>query len=154
MLLRTVGDEITDLPAEAVIPDQPSRQTAPDEGRQQAASGSSFCPWRFVVSRFWKPAELDGRFIEVVDYAMQPLILPGAFVGYSAMDEAPDTLDGKLVVAWIEGRPIVRWLHRWGRFAVLRSQTESLSQVSELIDLDRLPTEGPIRRVLWVSIPQ
>jgi hypothetical protein len=110
-------------------------------------------PWFFAAPTTWRPNQTDSRCVRVDEDAMVPIVAPGAFIGFSESDEAPIDLEGRLVVARIKSRPIVRWFHCSGEFGVLRAENPAFSPRSELVALDGRSEEGPIRRVLWVGTP-
>jgi hypothetical protein len=97
------------------------------------------------------PGRVPSQYVRVEDEAMSPIAAQGAIVGYSDVEEDPSLLDGKLVVAWPGGSPVVRWLHHSGAFAVLRAEQPSHQPSTQLVSL-RPGAVGPrIRRVLWVG---
>src|SRR5262245_45888884 len=73
------------------------------------------------------PSQGQPPCVRVDGDAMAPLLADGAIVGYSEAAEDPRTLANSLVVAWIEGRPIVRWLELAGRYGVLRAENPSVA---------------------------
>jgi hypothetical protein len=91
------------------------------------------------------------RCIRMGGDAMAPILADGAFVAFAEAEEDTSLLDGKLVVARIDGLPIVRWLHRSGHYALLRAENPAFEPRTQLIDLDRDCVDRPIRRVLWVG---
>lgn len=95
----------------------------------------------------------EGRSVRMEGEAMAPIIADGAFVAFA--DDAQDLkeLDGKLVVAWIDGQPLVRWFELSGHFAVLRAENPAFEPSMVLIDLEGMPRESRIRRVLWIGTP-
>jgi hypothetical protein len=82
--------------------------------------------------------------------AMEPVVADGASVAYSLSAETADALDGRLVVAWVDGSPLVRWFERHGRYALLRSEQTGGEDAQRLIDLETAGETPVIRRVLWV----
>jgi transcriptional regulator with XRE-family HTH domain len=101
----------------------------------------------------WQEAEREGRCVRVEDNGMIPIVANGAQVAFSAEDEEPADLDGALVVAWVEGRPIVRWFRLSGNYGLLRAENPEAVPNIELLDL-RGPRESRrVRRVLWISTP-
>ena len=101
--------------------------------------------------REWLLARREGRCIRVGDDAMTPIVSDGAEVAFAEIQEDLDALDGKLVVAWVDGEPIVRWLQRSGHFAMLRAENPGPHTATQLVDLNS-PAEGrKIRRVLWIG---
>jgi hypothetical protein len=104
-------------------------------------------------SRDWDQAQRENRCIRVSGDSMSPIVADGASVAYSDRDEEPLEIDGKLVVVWVEDRPIVRWFRHCGRYALLRAENPATTPQQMLIDLEN-PAEMPrFRRVLWINTP-
>ena len=61
--------------------------------------------------------------------------------------------DGKLVVAWVDGRPVVRWFEHCDRYALLRAENPAAKPAQFLIDLAGKPEGRRFRRVLWITTP-
>jgi hypothetical protein len=106
--------------------------------------------WASVHPRDWRRLEHSYHCIRMVGDAMAPIIAAGAFIAFSELDEDPANLDGKLTVAWVDGVPIVRWLHVCGHYVLLRAENPSSDSKTHLIDLEPNPAR-PICRVLWVG---
>jgi hypothetical protein len=101
----------------------------------------------------WLAARREGRCIDVVGDAMTPVVAHGASVAYSAQEEGPDQLHNKLVVAWIEGQPTVRWFQHCGRYALLRAENPDTIPQQRLVDLEEHDHPPRFRRVLWINPP-
>lgn len=101
----------------------------------------------------WRLAEREGRCVRVDGDGMTPILADGARVAYSAEDEAPEDLDGALVVAWIEDHPVVRWFRLSGNHGLLRAENPELSPGLQLLDLRGPRDARRVRRVLWISTP-
>jgi hypothetical protein len=101
----------------------------------------------------WLAARREGRCIDVVGDAMAPVVADGASVAYSAQEEGADQLHNKLVVAWIEGQPIVRWFQHCGRYALLRAENTDAMPQQRLVDLEEKDHPPRFRRVLWINTP-
>jgi hypothetical protein len=73
------------------------------------------------------PVGGEGLFVLVVsDEEMAPAVPLGSLVYYRAGRVSAETLDGRLVVADVAGRPCVRWLQMAGHVALLRSESREL----------------------------
>jgi hypothetical protein len=105
------------------------------------------------AQRGWQEAERDGRCVRVEGTGMVPIVADGARVAFSAEDEAPESLDGALVVAWVEGRPLVRWFRLSGGYGLLRAENPETTPGIELVDLRGPREQRLVRRVLWISTP-
>jgi len=95
----------------------------------------------------------EDAIINVVGDAMAPVVADGASVAYSAQEEGPDQLHNKLVVAWIEGQPMVRWFQHCGRHALLRAENPDAMPQRRLVDLEEKDHPPRFRRVLWINMP-
>ena len=125
-----------------------------------AANGESSLPCRALppgadtpTEGEWTAATAQGRCVRVEGDAMEPILKHGAYVAFSDAEETPDDLDDRLVVAWIEGKPLVRWLRRSGRFLLLCAENAKPDGETPLIDLADPAAATLLRRVLWVSTP-
>lgn len=118
----------------------------PEERLAEANPSMPRAPWDDKV---------QGRkgYMRMKGDAMAPIIADGAFVAHSGDEEDASSLDGKLVVAWLQGGPTVRWFERSGDFALLRTENPEYVPAFTLIDLAALPADRPVRRILWVGTP-
>jgi hypothetical protein len=93
------------------------------------------------------------RSLRAADDAMAPIVAEGAHVAYAEAEPISELFHDKMVVAWIQGRPIVRWFQHCGRFALLRAENPAANPPSILVDLERDGESGSFHRVLWISTP-
>jgi hypothetical protein len=109
---------------------------------------------RYVAARTeWLDAERDCRCIRIVGDAMAPILSDGAYVAFAKVEEDLLSLDGAMVVAWVENVPIVRWYQHCGRFALLRAENPTTNPPQVLVDLEDRAHECRYRRVLWINTP-
>jgi hypothetical protein len=101
----------------------------------------------------WLEASEEGRIVQVNDGAMVPIVAEGARVAYAAEPEPLEALDDALVVAWVDGTPLVRWFRRSGGFGLLRAEHPDFTPSTHLVDLRSGDDARRIRRVLWISTP-
>ena len=101
----------------------------------------------------WIAAQRENRCVSVNGDAMAPIVADGASVAYAKEEEDVQQLDGKLVVAWIDNQPVVRWFHQCGRYAVLRAQNPQSVPQQMPVDLEDDKLKPRFRRVLWVNTP-
>lgn len=101
----------------------------------------------------WLDAERDCRYIQIVGDAMAPMLMDGAYVAFAKSEEPLDDLEGKLVVAWIDHQPIVRWFQHCDKIALLRAENPATVPNQLLVDLEAGPEARKIRRVLWINTP-
>jgi hypothetical protein len=103
--------------------------------------------------RDWLAAQRDNRCVFVSGDSMAPIVADGASVAYAKEEDDIQQLDGKLVVAWVDNQPVVRWFQQCGRYALLRAQNPSTVPQQVLVDLDDHKHRPRFRRVLWVHTP-
>lgn len=93
------------------------------------------------------------RSLRIADDMMAPIVAEGAHVAYGEAEPISPSIDEKLVVAWIDGSPVVRWFQHCGKFALLRAENPTASPSTTLIELDRVDPGVRFHRVLWISTP-
>jgi hypothetical protein len=103
--------------------------------------------------RDWIAAQRENRCVFVSGDAMAPIVADGASVAYAKEEEDVQQLDGKLVVAWLDNQPVVRWFQQCGRYALLRCQNPTTVPQQVLVDLEDNKQKPRFRRVLWVNTP-
>jgi phage repressor protein C with HTH and peptisase S24 domain len=103
--------------------------------------------------RDWLAAQRDNRCVFVSGDSMAPIVADGASVAYAKEEDDVQHLDGKLVVAWVDNQPVVRWFQQCGRYALLRAQNPTAIPQQVLVDLDDNKHRPRFRRVLWVHTP-
>jgi len=109
---------------------------------------------RYVAAKSeWLDAERECRCTRIEGDAMSPIVADGAYVAFAKDEEAPADLDGRLVVAEVEGRQLVRWFQDCGRYAVLRAENPAAEPLTVLVDLDDRSLDHHFRRVLWINTP-
>jgi hypothetical protein len=101
----------------------------------------------------WLEAQQENRCIQVAGNAMAPVVADGAYVAFSRYEEESSQLDGKMVVVWQEGGPMIRWFRDCGRYALLRAENPDTTPQQQLIDLESTGELPRIRRVLWIDTP-
>jgi hypothetical protein len=101
----------------------------------------------------WLELQNESQCLRNVGEAMCPVVADGAYVVYGRPAEDLADLDGKLVVAWLDDDPLIRWFQLCGRYALLRAENPAAEVEQHLIDLESRPAERRICRVLWISTP-
>jgi hypothetical protein len=139
---RSPGDEHADIVLLAVDESAASGPLTRTSGRRYFAARSE-----------WLDAQRECRVFRNEDAAMSPIVAEGAYVAFSKLEEDPANLDGKMVVAWVEGKPLVRWFQFCGRYAVLRAENPASLPAQIPIDLEKRAREPRFRRVLWINTP-
>jgi Peptidase S24-like len=130
---------------------EPGGELEPENGAEPHAGRGSDAGQ--AARSEWLAARREGRCIDVVGDAMAPVVADGASVAYSAHEEGAELLHNKLVVAWIEGQPVVRWFQHCGRYALLRAENPDTMPQQQLIDLEEEEHPPRFRRVLWINTP-
>jgi hypothetical protein len=82
-----------------------------------------------------------------------PIVADGAFVAFTETRDETEIQNGMLVVAWVEGRPLVRWFATSGQFALLRAENPAFEPNILPIDLKPPPKGLRFHRVLGISTP-
>jgi hypothetical protein len=152
-------------PGRAAFGFPPPKEQKPREGPQTGEAGDdsssqenaaptepSIPPLaKAVADSGWMATHKTGGLVRAEGNAMVPIIADGAFVAYAEEDEAPAALEGTLVVAWVQGRPIVRWFERSGQYVLLRAENPAVEPAMTLLDLDAPPDDRRVRRILWIG---
>jgi Peptidase S24-like len=131
------------------IPDLTTPNGIIEAGAFDSEEGSRLAAAR----REWVAAQRENRCVTVIGDAMAPVVADGASVAYARSDEDAAQLDGKLVVAWLENQPIVRWFQHCGRYALLRAENAETVPQKVLVELDDPKHRPRFRRILWVNTP-
>jgi phage repressor protein C with HTH and peptisase S24 domain len=146
---RAEGSAVATIVRQAV-PD-PDTEVLGREGDGEATTAGPDASWYEQLRDEWRGAVRDGRCVRVDGDDMAPIIADGGTVVVAAEAEGPDALDGHLVLARVEGREVVRWFRRSGRFALLRAENPAAEPGTLLLPLDSPDGAPELRRVLWVS---
>jgi len=101
--------------------------------------------------REWLRARAEQRCVQIADDAMAPLVAPGSTVAYSKEDEPATALDGRMVVAWIDSEPMVRWFRAHERRGLLEAENAGAGSPRIVVELDDPAHPSKIRRVLWIE---
>lgn len=73
-----------------------------------------------LAYRDWVPNPRETLAVTVPDAAMHPVLPAGSIVAIDRSVRDPIRLQGRLVAAVIDGRPMIRWLELSGRHLILR----------------------------------
>jgi hypothetical protein len=110
---------------------------------------------RYLAARAeWDEAERDDRCVRQTGEAMAPVVVDGAQVAFSGEEEEFAELGDRLVVAWVDGEPLIRWFKIRGRHGQLRAENAEADGLQVRIDLEDPDPDFQVRRVCWISVPQ
>jgi hypothetical protein len=138
----------------AVFPGVPEEVVLVGVEASGQTPGSEASGPRYVAAqRQWLSDPSNCRCVRNAGAAMAPIVADGAFVTFADSTEDPEALNGKLVVAWVEGRPLVRWFQHSGQFALLRAENPAFEPNILPIDLKHPPKGLRFHRVLGISTP-
>lgn len=158
-LLRLALDLLEDgRPEPVAVPAAPSnglpaaasrhvliRVDDPDGDDGRPAKGG---PTALMVLREAVTSVPSTRCLLVRGEAMAPLLADGAVIAFAADPEPVEQLDGNLVVATVDDRPVIRRLQVVGHLAVLRAIDPSFEPIA--LPLTE-PAAATIRRVVWAT---
>jgi len=105
------------------------------------------------IRQDWLASQRENPFVLVSGDAMAPILADGASVAYSPREEDVSQLHKKLVVVWLDGKPMVRWFEHCGRYALLKAENPSVVPSEILVDLEEPRNPLRFRRVLWINSP-
>ena len=101
----------------------------------------------------WLAVQRDNRCVQVSGDSMSPIVAEGASVAYATNEEDVRHLDGKMVVAWVENQPVIRWFQHCGRYAFAVPRIPRPSP-SKSWSISKIPASvRAFRRVLWINTP-
>src|SRR5262249_23036204 len=96
------------------------------------ASGS-----RYQAARNeWLEADREARCVRIEDETMSPVIAEGSEIVFADDEDDAENLDGHLVVAWIDEKPVVRRFQVCGRYGILRGEGAEGGSAQAVLDLE------------------
>jgi Peptidase S24-like len=125
----------------------------PGDHPENLRTGPDLGPRSSQSHREWLAAQRDNRCIQVGGDSMAPILADGASVAYAKNEEDLQHLDGKMVVTWVDGQPLVRWFQNCGRFALLRAENPNTVPQQVLVDLEDAKQRPRFRRVVGFNSP-
>ncbi len=147
----TVARPVSSSEEEAVAHGDVALERVEGTDRERLTSEDS--PRFLAAHEEWQAAAREARCVRVDDDAMAPIVSEGAYVAFSDAVEPYGDLVNDLVVAWVDGRPMVRWFGLAGRFGLLRAENPAEEPGTVLLDLDAPSDHRKVRRVIWLSTP-
>jgi hypothetical protein len=139
-----IREDLLGLPQDPLMLQDPEKADASAD-----EAGSRFSQSR----RDWVAANRDNRCIQVSGDSMTPIVADGASIAFAKDEDDLRELDGKMVVAWLENQPVVRWFQYCGRYALLRAENPRTVPQQILVDLEDQRQRPRFRRVLWINTP-
>jgi len=104
----------------------------------------------FSADRHWLAHPRDTIAVRLDDNAMHPILPTGSVVAVDRATHDPRRLQGRLVAAVVEGKPMIRWLEVSGRHLILRPNYPTREHPLIPVELDGDQTTGPIvGQVVW-----
>lgn len=103
-----------------------------------------------LAYRHWLAHPRETIAVRLEDGAMHPILPAGSVVAIDRAVHDPRQLQGRLVAAVFEGKPLIRWLEVSGRHLILRPNQPSREHPMIPIELDGDLSGGPIvGQVVW-----
>lgn len=99
--------------------------------------------------RPWLPHPSETIGVQVEDDAMSPVLPIGSIAAIDLSVTEPERLQGRLVAACPEGRPMIRWLELSGRHLILRPNQPSRQHPMIPLERDEAPAQPIIGQVIW-----
>ena len=102
-----------------------------------------------MAYREWLPHPEDTYAVRLDDDAMHPILPRGSIVAVDLAMGDPRSLQGRLVAASPEGKPMVRWLDLSGRHIILRPSLASRDYPLIPVELDSGEKSVILGQVVW-----
>jgi len=104
---------------------------------------------RVLMYPQWLPNPSRTIATRLDDDSMAPILPAGSIVAIDRSSVHPPDLQGKIVAACVEGRPLIRWLDVSGHHLILRPNQPGGAFPLVPIDLDRVDSSVLLGRVVW-----
>jgi hypothetical protein len=133
------GESVSDFVAVDLVP----MNALSDKGQHRIEG-------HILAYRQWIPHPRETVAVRLQDDAMHPILPPGSVVAVDRAVRDPVALQGRLVAAVSEGRPMIRWLELSGRHMILRPNQPSREHPMVPVELEDDRQTGPIvGQVVW-----
>jgi hypothetical protein len=134
------GEALSDFVAVGVVPLRDLARRAVDSGQFES----------YVMAyREWLPHASETVATQLEDDAMHPILPRGSIVAVDRASTDPRALQGRLVAASPEGKPMVRWLDLSGRHIILRPSLASRDFPLIPVELDESERGVIVGQVVW-----
>jgi len=138
---ETNGEQVSDFIAISLV--SLNDFSRPAEHADGEAGG------RILAYRKWLPHPKETVAVRLEDDAMSPILPAGSVVAIDRSVTDPLQLQGRMVAAAPEGKPMIRWLDITGRHLILRPNQPSKDHPLIPVEIDS-PTHGLILgQVVW-----
>jgi hypothetical protein len=115
-----------------------------DRGGQYGSSDK-----HILAYKQWLPHPRETIGVRLDDDSMHPILPEGSVVAIDRTQTDPERLQGRMVAACPEGRPLIRWLEISGRHLIFRPNQPSREHPLIPIELDRPDPGLIIGQVVW-----
>ena len=132
--------EVSDFVAIDLVP---LEDLARRDGRPDRAEG------HIMAYRQWLPNPRETVSVRLDDDAMHPILPQGSVVAIDRALNDPRQLQGRLVAARPEGKPVIRWLDISGRHLILRPNQQAREHPLIPIEMANLDPGLIIGQVVW-----
>lgn len=102
-----------------------------------------------LAYRQWIPHPRETVAVQLKDDAMHPILPAGSVVAVDRAVRDPRLLQGKLVAAVPDGRPMICWLEMSGRHLILRPNQPSREHPMVPVDLEDHAESPIVGQVVW-----
>jgi hypothetical protein len=102
-----------------------------------------------LAYRQWLPHPKETVSVRLDDDAMHPILPQGSVVAIDRAITDPQRLQGRLVAACPEGKPMIRWLDISGRHLILRPHQPGRDHPMIPVELSGLDSHMIIGQVVW-----
>lgn len=102
-----------------------------------------------LAYRQWLPHPKDTISVRLEDDSMNPILPHGSVVAIDRSLTEPHALQGRIVAACPEGRPMIRWLEISGKHVILRPNQPGREFPMIPVELNNLDSKLIIGQVVW-----
>lgn len=137
------------LPAEAVSDFVAVELVSMNDLAQTSEGFAPKVEGHILAYRQWLPHPKETVSVRLEDDAMHPILPQGSVVAIDRAVTDPQRLQGRLVAACPEGRPMIRWLDISGRHLILRPHQPGRDHPMIPVELNQLDAKLIIGQVVW-----
>ena len=134
------GDSTSDFVAVSLVPLAELNGRAPTPDRVEG---------HILAYRDWLPHPRETVAVRLTDDAMFPILPAGSVVAVDRSLTDPQRLQGKMVAAIPDGKPIIRWLDLSGRHLIFRPNQQSREHPLIPLEYDSSQSSTILGQVVW-----